>query len=214
MRGIVLVWGFALLLAGCDRPAPDAPEADYQAAAQRWITQEFQPSTLTPDQQAAEMAWFIEAAAPFRGMEISVVSETLTTHEYEAEVLARAFRRDHRHPRDPRPHPGRRRHREAADPDAVGRERLRRLRQRLRPDRHPRPLRLRRAIVRFHVRRRRRCHAADAGRGRFHRPQLHHGSGRQAVSAAGSAVRQPLLVSLRLVPASGSPCALSRALRV
>ncbi len=91
MRGIVLVWGFALLLAGCDRPAPDAPEADYQAAAQRWITQEFQPSTLTPDQQAAEMAWFIEAAAPFRGMEISVVSETLTTHEYEAEVLARAF---------------------------------------------------------------------------------------------------------------------------
>jgi glycerol transport system substrate-binding protein len=91
MRGIVLVWVAALLLAGCDRPAPDAPVVDHHAAAKRWIAQEFQPSTLTPDEQAAEMAWFIEASAPFRGMEISVVSETLTTHEYEAKVLARAF---------------------------------------------------------------------------------------------------------------------------
>ncbi|HEY5679524.1 MAG TPA: ABC transporter substrate-binding protein [Pseudomonadales bacterium] len=92
MRGIVLFLGAAtLLLAGCDGSAPDAPGVDRHAAAKRWITQEFQPSTLTPDEQAAEMAWFIEAAAPFRGMEISVVSETLTTHEYEAGVLARAF---------------------------------------------------------------------------------------------------------------------------
>jgi glycerol transport system substrate-binding protein len=92
MRGIVLFLGAAaLLLAGCDGSTPDAPGVDRHAAAKRWITQEFQPSTLTPDEQAAEMAWFIEAAAPFRGMEISVVSETLTTHEYEAGVLARAF---------------------------------------------------------------------------------------------------------------------------
>jgi glycerol transport system substrate-binding protein len=60
------------------------------AAAQRWL-QEFQPSTLSQEQQMAELQWFIDAAAPYRGMEIKVVSETLTTHEYEAQTLARAF---------------------------------------------------------------------------------------------------------------------------
>ncbi len=48
-------------------------------------------STLTREEQEAEMQWFIDAAAPFQGMEISVVSETITTHVYEAEVLAPAF---------------------------------------------------------------------------------------------------------------------------
>jgi glycerol transport system substrate-binding protein len=37
------------------------------------------------------MQWFIDAAEPFAGMEIKVVSETITTHEYEAKVLAPAF---------------------------------------------------------------------------------------------------------------------------
>jgi glycerol transport system substrate-binding protein len=37
------------------------------------------------------MEWFIKAAAPFKGMEIKVVSETITTHEYEAKTLAKAF---------------------------------------------------------------------------------------------------------------------------
>ena len=48
-------------------------------------------STLTREQQEAEMQWFIDAAAPYAGMEIKVVSETITTHEYEARVLAPAF---------------------------------------------------------------------------------------------------------------------------
>lgn len=48
-------------------------------------------STLTREEQEAEMQWFIDAAAPFAGMEIKVVSETITTHEYEAKVLAPAF---------------------------------------------------------------------------------------------------------------------------
>jgi glycerol transport system substrate-binding protein len=38
-----------------------------------------------------EMQWFINAAKPFVGMEINVVSETITTHEYEAKTMARAF---------------------------------------------------------------------------------------------------------------------------
>ena len=65
--------------------------AERQAAAQRWIEKEFSPSTLTPAEQAAELAWFAQAAAPYRGMRIAVVSEALTTHEYESTVLARAF---------------------------------------------------------------------------------------------------------------------------
>ena len=58
--------------------------------ARRWLG-EFQPSTLSNEEQMAELGWFIEAARPFAGMEIKVVSETITTHEYEAQTLARAF---------------------------------------------------------------------------------------------------------------------------
>jgi glycerol transport system substrate-binding protein len=59
--------------------------------ARRWIDQEFQPSALTKDQQLQEMEWFIKAAAPYRGLEISVLSETIPTHEYESKTLAKAF---------------------------------------------------------------------------------------------------------------------------
>ncbi len=65
-----------------------------EAEAQKWIDNEFQPSTLSKDQQMAEMKWFIDAAAKLKEQgvnEISVVSETITTHEYEAKTLARAF---------------------------------------------------------------------------------------------------------------------------
>ena len=65
-----------------------------EAEAQKWIDSEFQPSTLTKDQQLTEMKWFIEAAKKLKEQgvnEISVVSETITTHEYESKTLARAF---------------------------------------------------------------------------------------------------------------------------
>ena len=48
-------------------------------------------STLDRGAQEAEMQWFIDAAQPFAGMEIKVVSETITTHEYESKTLAKAF---------------------------------------------------------------------------------------------------------------------------
>ncbi len=60
-------------------------------AAKKWIEKEFQLTTLTKDQQIKEMEWFIKAAAPFKGMEINVLSETIPTHEYESKVLAKAF---------------------------------------------------------------------------------------------------------------------------
>lgn len=62
------------------------------AAARRWVVVEFKPSTLSEDEQMAEMEFFIRAAEPFRGQQFYVASETLATHEYEARMLARAFR--------------------------------------------------------------------------------------------------------------------------
>jgi glycerol transport system substrate-binding protein len=59
--------------------------------ARRWIDSEFQPSTLSKDDQLAELRWLAAAAAPFKGMQINVVSETVPTHEYESKVLAKAF---------------------------------------------------------------------------------------------------------------------------
>ncbi|QJP14461.1 carbohydrate ABC transporter substrate-binding protein [Starkeya sp. ORNL1] len=67
-----------------------AARAD-EAAAKKWVDSEFQPSTLSKEDQMKEMQWFINAAKPYAGMEINVVSETITTHEYEAKTLAKAF---------------------------------------------------------------------------------------------------------------------------
>jgi len=65
-----------------------------EAEAKKWVDNEFQPSTLSKDKQMAEMKWFIEAAKKLQAKgvkEISVVSETITTHEYESKTLAKAF---------------------------------------------------------------------------------------------------------------------------
>ena len=48
-------------------------------------------SVLSRADQETEMKWFQDAAKPFAGMEIKVVSETITAHEYESKVLAAAF---------------------------------------------------------------------------------------------------------------------------
>ena len=65
-----------------------------EAAAKKWIDSEFQPSSLAKDKQQAEMKWFIDAAAKLKAKgvtQINVVSETITTHEYESKTLAKAF---------------------------------------------------------------------------------------------------------------------------
>ncbi|MGB8711891.1 MAG: ABC transporter substrate-binding protein [Onishia taeanensis] len=68
-----------------------ADNHDTQAVIDRLIDENFQHSTLSREQQAAELEWFAKAAEPFRGMEINVVSEGLTTHVYERDVLSKAF---------------------------------------------------------------------------------------------------------------------------
>ena len=51
------------------------PAVADEAAARRWIEQEFQPSTLTKEQQLAELKWFINAAAQLKAtMPSSVLS--------------------------------------------------------------------------------------------------------------------------------------------
>lgn len=59
---------------------------------EEWIDQEFSQSTLTRDEKFAELQWFKNAAKPFRGMKIKVISERIDTHWYEANTLTKAFR--------------------------------------------------------------------------------------------------------------------------
>ena len=60
-------------------------------AAKKWVDNEFQPSTLSKDEQMAELEWFIHAAKPYKGMQLNTVSEILKVHEYESQVLTKAF---------------------------------------------------------------------------------------------------------------------------
>ena len=80
----------ALAVAFASATITSAAYADINAA-KKWVDSEFQPSALTKEQQIEEMQWFIDAAKPFSGMEINVLSETIPTHTYESTVLAKAF---------------------------------------------------------------------------------------------------------------------------
>jgi len=104
MRALSLglsAWGVLGLLAvgaGCSsEPAPEtgdaaAPAADAvdSQAIDKWVA-EFDPSVLDPEARKAELEWFAQTAAPFRGMEIKSVAEGIRTHNWEADVLAKAF---------------------------------------------------------------------------------------------------------------------------
>ena len=65
--------------------------ADMEAAKKFLDAEIGDLSTLSREEQEKELQWFIDAAKPYQGMEIKVVSETITTHEYESKVLAPAF---------------------------------------------------------------------------------------------------------------------------
>ena len=69
----------AALLAACSDQADERAEVvdvDFSANAARWVSEEFQPSTLSEAEQLAELAWYTEASADLRGLSINVVSET------------------------------------------------------------------------------------------------------------------------------------------
>ncbi|MDP3650809.1 MAG: ABC transporter substrate-binding protein [Rhodoferax sp.] len=86
MRWSLSVWLTALL-------ATSTAWADI-SAAQRWIEQEFTPSSLTRAQQLEELKWFASAADSLKRQGIThirVVSERIDTHEYESKILSKAF---------------------------------------------------------------------------------------------------------------------------
>ncbi len=79
----------SMVLAAMLLPAP-AALADL-VAARKWLRQEFQQSTLSQEQQLAEMRWFIDAARPFQGATVRVAAEQIPVHVYERDVLSKAF---------------------------------------------------------------------------------------------------------------------------
>ncbi len=68
-----------------------APAFAGMDEAKKWIDGEFQPSALSKEEQLKEMEWFVKAAEPLKGLEVNVLSETIPTHTYESETLAKAF---------------------------------------------------------------------------------------------------------------------------
>lgn len=65
--------------------------AERQKQIDHLLDIEFVHSSISRQQQQQELEWFINAAKPFQGMTIRVVSEDIQTHRYESDVLAKAF---------------------------------------------------------------------------------------------------------------------------
>ncbi|NOH64894.1 ABC transporter substrate-binding protein [Vibrio sp. RE88] len=68
--------------------------SDTQLQGNTLVTQlaeHFSSSTLSFDQREDELRWFQNAAKPYQGMKINVVSEDIPTHRYESLELARMF---------------------------------------------------------------------------------------------------------------------------
>ena len=195
-RVLMMTSAVALMAASA---AITAPAFADEAAAKKWIDSEFQPSTLSKDDQMKEMQWFIKAAEPFKGMEINVVSETITTHEYESKTLAKAFKEI----------TGIKvKHDIIQEGDVV--EKIQTQMQSGKnvydgwindSDFIGTHFRYGQAVdlTDWMAGEGKDVTDPDARRQRLHRQVVHHGAERQALPAARPAVREPLLVPLRLV---------------
>ena len=87
-----IIISVVLLLTSVYVPSSGSSELNARmAVAESWLDNEFNVSSIGKAQQLEEMRWFIQAAKPFRGMKINALSETITTHEYESEIIAKAF---------------------------------------------------------------------------------------------------------------------------
>ena len=63
----------------------------HMAAIKKWSNGEFSLSTLSAEDREKELEWFHNAAKPFKGMSLKVVSEGIPTHVYESKTLTKAF---------------------------------------------------------------------------------------------------------------------------
>lgn len=93
MNKLALLIGLTLLIGPPVTAGPlfESLSGEKQSQIRTLIEDHFPDSTLSADEQAEELAWFAHAASELKGTEISVLSEQLPTHDYEAEVLAPAF---------------------------------------------------------------------------------------------------------------------------
>ena len=95
-RALMLAVASALALGvsacGPEQATNKAPNPNAAAEIAKFLDAEIKDqSVLDRAAQEAELNWFATAAAPYQGMEINVVSESIATHEYESKVLAPAF---------------------------------------------------------------------------------------------------------------------------
>ena len=63
----------------------------HKGAIKKWSNGEFSLSTLSAKEREKELEWFHNAAKPFKGMSLKVVSEGIPTHVYESKTLTKAF---------------------------------------------------------------------------------------------------------------------------
>ena len=206
LKGAAAVAASAATVGGAAIISSTPSYAQQVDAAKKWVDSEFQPSTLSKDEQMAEMEWFIKASAPFKGMKLSTVSEILSIHDYESKTLTKAFAEI----------TGIQVNHELLDEGklvdkieveiAVRQADLRLLDERFRLHRHASPLQRhrRRIAYRFHGQRRQGRHQSGPRPQGFHRSVLRDIHRWEALSTARSAVRQSLLVPLRLVPEAGA----------
>ncbi|MDN3516262.1 ABC transporter substrate-binding protein [Aquisalimonas lutea] len=87
----VTALALGLVAASAAHAQDDMTMEERMEIAERIVDEHLQPSVLSREEQLEEMRWFIEATEPYRGMDITVVSEPITTHQWESEVLAEAF---------------------------------------------------------------------------------------------------------------------------
>ncbi|OZG73557.1 ABC transporter substrate-binding protein [Hahella sp. CCB-MM4] len=69
----------------------DKVSPEKRAIIEQWIDKEFSDSSITRPEQIEELSWFARTAEPYRGMQLNILSEPITTHRYESQVLAKAF---------------------------------------------------------------------------------------------------------------------------
>ncbi len=90
---ITFIAAIALLpvtLSAQDNTKDQKAESKLDKVIEKWV-EAFQPSTISKEEMRKELKWFAGAAKEFKGEKLSSVSEIIKVHEWEHEVVAKAF---------------------------------------------------------------------------------------------------------------------------